>query len=222
MTASKLTTRFPDAQHPIIISAPMLGTSNGTLAAEVSKAGGIGESLLPLSSSHPSSAVSATYQVNNTRQQESYPAGSTFLPSLRVRRPLLNPNLSSPPTRANHQPNQTPTPKLTTATDLRALETELLKARTVLSLPSSAPLPVGVGFILASETFTPSTFLATTLPLLLHHRPAAIWLFAPLPEALTSGTFRDIVKELKKNGFLVICQVCIQPKPNPIITARHN
>ncbi|KAK4240191.1 hypothetical protein C8A03DRAFT_42232 [Achaetomium macrosporum] len=28
--------------HPIIISAPMLGTSNGTLTAEVSKAGGIG------------------------------------------------------------------------------------------------------------------------------------------------------------------------------------
>ncbi len=43
MTASKLSTRFPHAQHPIIISAPMLGTSNGTLAAEVSKAGGIGE-----------------------------------------------------------------------------------------------------------------------------------------------------------------------------------
>ncbi|KAK3295012.1 2-nitropropane dioxygenase [Chaetomium fimeti] len=41
-TRSKLTTWFPQAQHPIIISAPMLGTSNGTLAAEVSKAGGIG------------------------------------------------------------------------------------------------------------------------------------------------------------------------------------
>ena len=40
---SKLATWFPEAQHPIIISAPMLGTSNGILAAEVSKAGGIGE-----------------------------------------------------------------------------------------------------------------------------------------------------------------------------------
>lgn len=39
---SKLNTWFPHAQGPIIMSAPMLGTSNGTLAAEVSKAGGIG------------------------------------------------------------------------------------------------------------------------------------------------------------------------------------
>lgn len=42
-TRNKLATWFPQAQHPIIISAPMLGTSNGTLAAEVSKAGGIGK-----------------------------------------------------------------------------------------------------------------------------------------------------------------------------------
>ncbi|KXX81998.1 Nitronate monooxygenase [Madurella mycetomatis] len=39
---SKLTKLFPHAQTPVIISAPMLGTSNGTLAAEVSKAGGLG------------------------------------------------------------------------------------------------------------------------------------------------------------------------------------
>ena len=58
MTASKLTTAFPHAQQPIIISAPMLGTSNGTLAAEVSKAGGIGESLVfPPNSSHLSSTI---------------------------------------------------------------------------------------------------------------------------------------------------------------------
>jgi nitronate monooxygenase len=44
VTRNKLKTWFPQAQHPIIISAPMLGTSNGTLAAEVSKAGGIGKS----------------------------------------------------------------------------------------------------------------------------------------------------------------------------------
>jgi len=42
LNQSKLGTWFPSAQHPIIISAPMLGTANGTLAAEVSKAGGIG------------------------------------------------------------------------------------------------------------------------------------------------------------------------------------
>jgi nitronate monooxygenase len=39
---SKLTSLFPHAQHPVIISAPMLGTANATLAAEVSLAGGIG------------------------------------------------------------------------------------------------------------------------------------------------------------------------------------
>lgn len=33
---------FPNTKLPIIISAPMLGASNGTLAAQVSKAGGLG------------------------------------------------------------------------------------------------------------------------------------------------------------------------------------
>lgn len=33
---------FPSTKTPIIISAPMLGVSNGTLAGEVSKAGGLG------------------------------------------------------------------------------------------------------------------------------------------------------------------------------------
>jgi nitronate monooxygenase len=47
---SILNTWFPHTQNPIIISAPMLGTSNGTLAAEVSKAGGIGK---PLPSAPP-------------------------------------------------------------------------------------------------------------------------------------------------------------------------
>ncbi|GAB1316255.1 hypothetical protein MFIFM68171_06465 [Madurella fahalii] len=39
---SKLNKLFPHTQNPVIISAPMLGTSNGALAAEVSKAGGLG------------------------------------------------------------------------------------------------------------------------------------------------------------------------------------
>lgn len=39
---SKLQAFFPNTKLPIIISAPMLGVSNGTLAAHVSKAGGIG------------------------------------------------------------------------------------------------------------------------------------------------------------------------------------
>ncbi|KAL2264952.1 hypothetical protein VTJ83DRAFT_7462 [Remersonia thermophila] len=40
--ASRLQAWFPHVQHPVILSAPMLGTANGTLAAEVTKAGGIG------------------------------------------------------------------------------------------------------------------------------------------------------------------------------------
>ncbi|KAG6359316.1 hypothetical protein INS49_012837 [Diaporthe citri] len=39
---SKLQEFFPNTKLPIIISAPMLGVSNGTLAAHVSKAGGLG------------------------------------------------------------------------------------------------------------------------------------------------------------------------------------
>src|SRR5688572_25773744 len=40
--ASKLTTWFPAAQAPVVISAPMLGAANARLAAAVSLAGGIG------------------------------------------------------------------------------------------------------------------------------------------------------------------------------------
>ena len=39
---SKLQEFFPNTKLPIIISAPMLGVSNGTLAAHVSTAGGLG------------------------------------------------------------------------------------------------------------------------------------------------------------------------------------
>lgn len=39
---SKLQEWFPNVKQPVIISAPMLGVSNGTLAAQVSKAGGLG------------------------------------------------------------------------------------------------------------------------------------------------------------------------------------
>lgn len=49
---TKLAAWFPTAQSPVVISAPMLGVSNGTLSAHVSKAGGIGWSplwLVPLS-----------------------------------------------------------------------------------------------------------------------------------------------------------------------------
>lgn len=39
---NKLQEWFPNTKLPIIISAPMKGISNGTLAAQVSKAGGFG------------------------------------------------------------------------------------------------------------------------------------------------------------------------------------
>lgn len=42
---TRLNSWFPTTKNPVIISAPMYLIANGTLAAEVSKAGGIG--LLP-------------------------------------------------------------------------------------------------------------------------------------------------------------------------------
>lgn len=39
---NKLQEWFPDVKLPVIISAPMKGVSNGTLAGQVSKAGGLG------------------------------------------------------------------------------------------------------------------------------------------------------------------------------------
>lgn len=43
LARNKLEEWFANTKLPVIISAPMLGTSNGTLAAQVSKAGGFGE-----------------------------------------------------------------------------------------------------------------------------------------------------------------------------------
>lgn len=39
---NKLQEWFPNTKVPVIVSAPMKGISNGTLAAHVSKAGGFG------------------------------------------------------------------------------------------------------------------------------------------------------------------------------------
>lgn len=43
---NKLQEWFPNTKLPVIISAPMLNVTNGTLAAQVSKAGGFGLSFL--------------------------------------------------------------------------------------------------------------------------------------------------------------------------------
>lgn len=48
---SKLQEWFPNTKLPVIISAPMLGVSNGTLAAQVSKAGGFGKAIQPITHS---------------------------------------------------------------------------------------------------------------------------------------------------------------------------
>ncbi|AEO64548.1 uncharacterized protein THITE_49067, partial [Thermothielavioides terrestris NRRL 8126] len=182
---SKLTTWFPQAQHPIIISAPMLGTSNATLAAEVSKAGGIGI----------------------------IPAGFNFAPSsphlsaldeqLTTARTVLDPILPPPPPPSD-APGPTPQP------------------------PPLPRLPVGVGFILCDPARSFARhFLATALPLLRRHRPAAVWLFAPLPEDEDEDAAGDgeddgsdggdgddgtvvlarVVAALKREGFLVMVQV---------------
>lgn len=100
---------------------------------------------------------------------------------------------------------------------MTALAKELTTARTLL-LPASAasaappgpsrssPLPVGVGFILAHPSAA-SHFLASALPVLREHRPAAVWLFAPRPEDLVSGSVADIVAALRGEGFTVAFQV---------------
>lgn len=41
---NKLQEWFPNTKLPVIISAPMKGVTNGTLAGQVSKAGGFGTS----------------------------------------------------------------------------------------------------------------------------------------------------------------------------------
>jgi nitronate monooxygenase len=99
-----------------------------------------------------------------------------------------------------------------TSHHLTNLDQELTTARTHLTnnnfLPpnSNDPLPIGVGFIICHPSFR-TNFLTTALPILLTHRPAAVWFFAPLPEDITSGTVRDIISTLKKEGFIVVFQV---------------
>lgn len=58
--------------------------------------------------------------------------------------------------------------------------------------PSSGTLPIGVGFL----TFDPTAadFAKTGLPILLKHKPAAVWLFVPQPE---SSTHRDIIASIR-------------------------
>jgi nitronate monooxygenase len=71
-----------------------------------------------------------------------------------------------------------------------------------LSLSSSSTLPIGVGFL----TFNPVNFVEGVIPVLLEHKPIAVWLFAP--------TFRDqhaeIIAALKDAGKVWGLKVFIQ------------
>ena len=58
---------------------------------------------------------------------------------------------------------------------IQALDAELTKTRSLLSLPAASPLPIGVGFI----TCLPAGFADNVLPVLLAHRISAIWLSFP-------------------------------------------
>lgn len=86
MSTNKLQTWFPTTKTPIIISAPMLGAANGTLAAAVSQAGGIG--MIPGGKDfHPSSPalktleaeLSAARRYLSLAEDETLPCGVGFL-----------------------------------------------------------------------------------------------------------------------------------------------
>ncbi|KAI0468296.1 FMN-dependent 2-nitropropane dioxygenase [Xylaria cf. heliscus] len=58
-------------------------------------------------------------------------------------------------------------------------------------------LPIGVGFVLFSDCAA-THFGETTAPILAHHRPAAVWLFAPDPDK--PDTLRRVVEALRKSS----------------------
>ncbi|KAF1815824.1 inosine monophosphate dehydrogenase, partial [Eremomyces bilateralis CBS 781.70] len=62
---------------------------------------------------------------------------------------------------------------------LAAVSSELSRTREILALPSSDPLPVGIGFITFHPSAATTSSLASVTPILEEHKPLAIWLFAP-------------------------------------------
>ncbi|KAI5860596.1 FMN-dependent 2-nitropropane dioxygenase [Durotheca rogersii] len=80
---------------------------------------------------------------------------------------------------------------------LGRLEAQLAQARSLLGLPANdGDLPVGVGFVLYAASAR--HFGATAAPILRRHRPAAVWLFAPAPDA--PGTVPGAIRALKGKG----------------------
>jgi nitronate monooxygenase len=73
---------------------------------------------------------------------------------------------------------------------IQAIDAELSKARSLLSLPPANPLPIGVGFLI----FSPTGFTNHLLPILLAHRVSAIWVSFPH----TSSDQAAIVAAIRK------------------------
>jgi nitronate monooxygenase len=71
-----------------------------------------------------------------------------------------------------------------------------------LSLPSSSTLPIGVGFL----TFNPVNFVNEVIPVLLEHKPIAVWLFAPA----SRDQHAEIITALKAAGKVWGLKVFVQ------------
>ncbi|VUC25751.1 unnamed protein product [Clonostachys rosea] len=88
----------------------------------------------------------------------------------------------------------------------KALEDELILARSLLEKAGMAqdPLPVGVGFITCHPSA--SNFINTALPVLLKYKPTAVWLFAPDPDT-PQRAHPEIIRHLHASGIKVFVQV---------------
>lgn len=89
---------------------------------------------------------------------------------------------------------------------IKALEDELILARSLLEKAGMAqdPLPVGVGFITCHPSA--SNFMNTALPVLLKYKPTAVWLFAPDPDA-PQRAHPEIIRHLHASGIKAFVQV---------------
>ncbi|KAL7625961.1 hypothetical protein AAE478_002730 [Parahypoxylon ruwenzoriense] len=143
MAGSRMKSWFPTTSYPLIVSAPMDFVTNHRLAAEVTKAGGLGF----------------------------IQGGRDFSPG---------------------------------SSKLEFLEHQLAEASKLLPQQKTSadygvdnpPLSIGVGFIMYPASA--QHFAQTTVPILQRHRPVAVWLFAPAPDA--PGTIHDAIRTLKTAG----------------------
>lgn len=153
MADSLLQKWFPQAAKPLIISAPMFTVANGTLAAEVTKAGGLGMSFLTPIQGGP------RRKKKKKKQQPTDFDILTFATGMVAAG--LDPSGSSP--------------------HLAALDEQLTLARRLLGQESDpeTPLQVGIGFI--TLLATTELYRANAVPIVARHRPAFVWLFGSDP-----------------------------------------